>query len=563
MSNKCKITILLFIISITNIYNYSFFKPIPLSNDVILIIKQNGIYFFNENKTKEKYIFENGNEKLSSKNELENIYYFKNSEEQNKIFIFIKRNIYIFSSKGNFIKKCNYIKEIPQDNYLILPYKYKNDEESNKYYYILINIDNKNIIVINYYEYNYIINKSNLLFKKEFYLPNFSNENSNNNFSFQLIKDKDNNYLLALFYISNIKKDLSFEIFEFNIDKKEIKIVNWKKPKITAKIEGSKIKSINNKDNTKTLICSKNKKNINCLYYDSIKNTFSKYTNYLNNCEQNMDSFSIVNHDNINNNYVLYCISSKKKINYVELNDEFHYKNLKIIDNNNKIFFNENKDEILNYKSLISHILNNYPFFMVEVINEISHIKNLRKLNGGGEGSNPSQGDGDPSQQSNNLNSNGNENEQNSSDKNNGKGNTNGNSNGQESKGNGQTKEGFSFDFDNKETNIPKGQIKDNRDDIMNNVKPGETYELKGEGYEVKVSPMGQKEEGSTSIDFLSCEQKLREYYELDESSILTVFQIETEKSSEKSLTNRVQYIVYDENIIFTKIKHLLTPNSS
>ena len=82
----------------------------------------------------------------------------------------------------------------------------------------------------------------------------------------------------------------------------------------------------------------------------------------------------------------------------------------------------------------------------------------------------------------------------------------------------------------------------------MNNVKPGEQYDLKGDGYEVKVSPMGQNEEGSTSIDFLSCEQKLREYYHLDDSSILTVLQIETEKSSEKALTNRVQYVVYDEN---------------
>ena len=551
MLDKSKIKILLYIIFISLVYNFSFFKSIPLSNNAFLIIKENGIYLFNENENiiKDKYIFENENEKLSSKIEIENIYYFKYLEKQNCIFIFIKKYMYIFSLTGNFIKKCNFFNEIPHGNYLILPYKYKNDEVSNKYYYIFINIENKRYIIINYYEYNYIINKSKLFFKKEFYLPNFHNESSdifNNNFSFQLIKDKQNHSLLAFFYISEKEKDLLFEIFEFNLDKKQIKILNSLKPIMNPKIEGSNIKSINNKENTKTLICSKNKQNINCLYYDSITNEFSNYTNFLNNCNPTIDSFSLVNFENMKNNYALYCISSKNEINIVELNEGFHYKNSEIIDINNKNIFSGNKDQIFNYNSIISHILNKYPFFIFEVVSEYSDIKKLRKLNGDGEGANnnPPGGDGNPSENSNNIDND----IDNSKDNNNEQGNKNGNSSDQVLKGNGQTKEGYSFDFDNKETNIPKGQIRDNKDQIMNNIKPGESYDLKGEGYEVKVAPIGQNEEGGTSIDFLSCEQKLREYYNLNESSILTVFQIETEKSSEKSLTNRVQYIVYDEN---------------
>ena len=82
----------------------------------------------------------------------------------------------------------------------------------------------------------------------------------------------------------------------------------------------------------------------------------------------------------------------------------------------------------------------------------------------------------------------------------------------------------------------------------MSNVEVGESYSLKGDGYSIKVAPIGEKEEGSTSIDFASCEEKIREANDLDDSYTLTVFQIETESSSERTLTNKVQYVVYDED---------------
>ena len=44
----------------------------------------------------------------------------------------------------------------------------------------------------------------------------------------------------------------------------------------------------------------------------------------------------------------------------------------------------------------------------------------------------------------------------------------------------------------------------------MSYVVPGESYKLKGDDYSIKIAPMGQKEEGSTSIDFMDCENKLK-----------------------------------------------------
>ena len=59
---------------------------------------------------------------------------------------------------------------------------------------------------------------------------------------------------------------------------------------------------------------------------------------------------------------------------------------------------------------------------------------------------------------------------------------------------------------------------------------------------------MGEKKEGSTYIDFQKCETKLREEYGLNESAVLSVFQTQTTSTNEKSITNKVQYVVYDEN---------------
>lgn len=82
----------------------------------------------------------------------------------------------------------------------------------------------------------------------------------------------------------------------------------------------------------------------------------------------------------------------------------------------------------------------------------------------------------------------------------------------------------------------------------MSLVQPGEKYELKGDDYSIKVAPMGQKSEGETSIDFKECETKLREYYNLSSDSVLSVFQTEVSSSNNKSLTNKISYVVYDEN---------------
>ena len=96
---------------------------------------------------------------------------------------------------------------------------------------------------------------------------------------------------------------------------------------------------------------------------------------------------------------------------------------------------------------------------------------------------------------------------------------------------------------------MTRDEIRNNRDSIMQNYEKGNSYKIEGEGFEIRVAPMNEKgEKGSTSIDFLECEKKLREANGLNDSAVLSVFQTQTERTDEKSLTNRIQYVVYDEN---------------
>jgi len=84
------------------------------------------------------------------------------------------------------------------------------------------------------------------------------------------------------------------------------------------------------------------------------------------------------------------------------------------------------------------------------------------------------------------------------------------------------------FDFEKGKTVLTKEEVTENREIIMEVYEPGQSVTLQGDRFEIKVAPMGEKEEGKTYIDFQSCEAKLREEFGLDESDVLSVFQTQT-----------------------------------
>ena len=103
-----------------------------------------------------------------------------------------------------------------------------------------------------------------------------------------------------------------------------------------------------------------------------------------------------------------------------------------------------------------------------------------------------------------------------------------------------------------KRTTKTKEELTNNLDKLIKDVEIGKVYEIEGEEYEVKISPINFKEnEGSsTYINFLECENSLRRENNLPPESILTVIQIEIYKYEDKSLTNQVEYAVYNDQKI-------------
>ena len=97
-----------------------------------------------------------------------------------------------------------------------------------------------------------------------------------------------------------------------------------------------------------------------------------------------------------------------------------------------------------------------------------------------------------------------------------------------------------------------KEDLSNNLDQLMKDVEIGKVYEIQGDDYEVKISPINfnDYEGSSTYINFLECENTLRMKNIIPQDSILTVIQIEIYKYDEKSLTNQLEYAVYNDKKI-------------
>ena len=94
--------------------------------------------------------------------------------------------------------------------------------------------------------------------------------------------------------------------------------------------------------------------------------------------------------------------------------------------------------------------------------------------------------------------------------------------------------------------NITKEELENRLEDVMKIIKIGEKYEIKGEDYDMKITPINEQESQSNLVDFTKCEEILRSVYNISEE-ILTILKIEIDKKDEKAITNQIEYAIYDE----------------
>ena len=95
--------------------------------------------------------------------------------------------------------------------------------------------------------------------------------------------------------------------------------------------------------------------------------------------------------------------------------------------------------------------------------------------------------------------------------------------------------------------NETKEEFQNNLDNFMNNIEIGKIYEINGDDYNVTITPINVSDtHNSTYVDLSVCEGILRKKYNISETEILTIMQIEIDKKNDKSLNNQVEYSIYD-----------------
>ena len=97
--------------------------------------------------------------------------------------------------------------------------------------------------------------------------------------------------------------------------------------------------------------------------------------------------------------------------------------------------------------------------------------------------------------------------------------------------------------------NMTKEEVLENIENAMDNYDIGKIYEIFGDDYNIKISPINTNSYNniSTYINFKNCENILRSTNELNSSSLLTVYQIEINNNYGESLNNKVEYAIFDE----------------
>ena len=106
------------------------------------------------------------------------------------------------------------------------------------------------------------------------------------------------------------------------------------------------------------------------------------------------------------------------------------------------------------------------------------------------------------------------------------------------------------IDFiEQKEIKISKDNIIQNLTELIDNIAIGRNYKYIGEDYNIVIKPTNASYlETETHVNFTQCEKTLRKVLNISESRILTFLQMEIDNKNEKSLVNKVEYQVYDDN---------------
>ena len=531
-----------------NITSFKYFLSLKLHSGTILFATDNYLYILEDDFDLKKTFSDFSDKLINNIYEIENIFLVQYDEDQNNYFIVKINNLYYLYERSGSIETSFTLNLFEEKNNIVIAYLHNTEQINNtsKESYEFFTVHNDNFTNIVVYHYKIYFEKTEAILISSYKTPIIESNceqslTKNKNITCQYMKNYNKKNILVCFYEINNNK-LVASIFDPNNGLKKIKDIY----KISR--ESIFLKSVVSDDRNTSFVCymtlygsvycSEFSNNYQWgedlfIFNNSIVQYYSFYLFYdfgkkcyiiksqidnnkiqiviLSNNFQNLlssDVFCLVQieFENCIYNYVseiIYDTNKKKYLVLYTCSDS----------ENNDIF--EQKEMIINCTEIRDYIIPNTTY-STKTLN-VSNCNYTEII--------------DNSTNSNNKTINI-KNETNTTiddivifhyDKN----------------------QGFIMG----ETNKTKEEIIKNLNRIIDIIEIGKIYEIIGEDFVIKIHPLNSKlNENSTNVYILECEDILREKYGLSSSSILTIMQIEIKSSNENSLTNQVQYAIYDEN---------------
>ena len=329
-----------------------------------------------------------------------------------------------------------------------------------------------------------------LLDSKEFNLVSSDNINCYYETSFLCFYENDSNEIVAQYFTV----DLNF----YNIYSSP---TSYSKQNEGAKI----IKSIISPDGSKYYICyTKNDNSGDCLIFDLSANQWSEPINYLSDCLLRVSSLNIKFFDSLD--YILLsCFQSKTTIQIIKFNNNFEMMD----DEQNGVFY---LDESLVQNCTeysLSSLVNDTDQNIIKIFGNCDYTPKKYEI-----------------------------------------------IKFQEEEPTTIPITTYPYSIDENDIVIIQRNSYDTKEEIIQNINNAlddydlkNIYEIFGNDYKIKISKMNSKiyQNISTYIDFSNCEQLLRAANNLNDSYLLTVFQMEIDNPSNQRLIDDVRYTIFNE----------------
>ena len=482
-----------------------YFQTLPAINNRYYIVFSKGIIFLNNfyNNFDWKHEFLE-DEIITNENESEMVF-LKNYNDNIELGVLIVKDyVYGLLLTGSIF--CNKkLDEINGALSVVVPIKC-NDSLC---YYVIALKNSNNKLVLNLYENDSYsvgqICKTQLFISKEFnILVSSDNINCHYKTSFICFYESDSNKIIASY-------------FDVDINNKTIESSS----SYPKEIDGSRIiKSIMSPNATKYYICyTKNNNNGDCLIFDLITNQWENPVNYLNNCLLKISSLNIKFFDNLN--YILLsCFQSDLSIQIVKFNNDFEI----IDDEQNGIFYvNESLVNECGEYSL-SSLVNDTDQNIIKIFCNCNYTAQKLEI----------------TKKKNELPSTIIETE---SIKN-------------ELPSNTSETANFTIPMQPSYWTIIYFNnsysyylTPSNLFSSINDFEIGKNYLIYGNDYIIKLNPTNSTEykKNFSHIFFSVCEDKLRKYHNISNSSLLTLFHMEIFNNNSISLTNQIEYAIFDD----------------